>query len=120
MQPIGCTLSIPTGCNLSSRSSIASWPSKRGRTWTPSLHCRSRSRGGLAMSDAHAHDRLGVTLIIGSILLFAVASTFLILAQEPPLRPGDLRMEGRPLTGHTLILLDRTDPFTPEQTLALL
>ena len=72
------------------------------------------------MNDIRKLKATGTAMIAGCVLLIALAVGFLAKTHEPPLRPGDLRAEGKPLTGSTMILLDQTDPYTPSQVHGLL
>ena len=69
------------------------------------------------MTPRHSLDRRGAWLIAGSVLFLASVAC-LVAWQDtaaPHLDPVTLCDPGRPLTGEAVILLDVTDPPSPEQ-----
>jgi hypothetical protein len=69
------------------------------------------------MTPRHSLDQRGAWLIAGSVLFLVVVAS-LVAWQDtaaPHLDPVTLCDPSRPLTGEVVVLLDVTDPLTPEQ-----
>ena len=69
------------------------------------------------MNEARSRDRLGLALIVGSLLFLGLVAAIVgwRSATSPQLDPVTLCAAGRPITGEVAILLDVTDLLTPDQ-----
>ena len=69
------------------------------------------------MNDARRHDRNGLILIVGCLVLLGLGIAFagLMQALEPKRDPVTLCPEGKAVAGHFVVLFDRTDPMSDLQ-----